>query len=102
MDNATFEGDSLLVILALHGLNQFGDWRVQHLLDKGHSLLQKNPFWSVNFINRSCNSCAHKLAKWARSFSVIGNLDVTTVPSEVLCDRGDTDSIDEADEPNGI
>lgn len=93
LDKDTFEGDSLLVILALHGLNQFGDWRVQHLLDKGHSLLQKFPFWFVNFINCSCNSCAHKLAKWARSFSIIGNLDVTTRPPEVLCDCG---------EPNGI
>lgn len=57
----------------------------------GKNLLKNYHFLSVNFVNRNCNFCAHKLAKWARLSSVSGRLDLTIIPPKVLCDRGGTD-----------
>lgn len=102
MDKVNFERYALLIILALRGMNQFADWRILPLLDRGHKLLKSYSFWSINFVNRSCNMCAHKLAKWARTSFVRGRVDVTTIPLEVFYDRGGTDILNEIEESSEI
>lgn len=35
LDRVPFEGDAMLVILALQGLNQFQEWKAQKQIDEG-------------------------------------------------------------------
>lgn len=46
--------------------------------------------WFLHFVNRSSNSCAHNIASWLRNIGVNGTIDVSTIPPEVLCDKGGT------------
>lgn len=84
------EGDALQVILTLQGLDQYRDWRALDNINRGKTFLRFHSFWSVKFVYRNCNLCVHKLAAWARSSSLNGCLEITTIPPEVLCDRGGT------------
>lgn len=90
LDDIEFEGDAFSVIMALHGLSQFPDWRASHLLLTGQKLLQLHCHWSLRHIYREANACAHNLTKWAESLHLSGSLDVTTLPPTVWCDRGGT------------
>lgn len=89
-DLVEFEGDALEVIMALLGLPQFEDWRAMANILTGRRLISHHTHWTVKHIYREANTCAHNLAKWATSTSLIGSLDVTTLPPAVWCDRGGT------------
>lgn len=39
LDRVTFEGDAPNVILAIHGLHRFGDWRASHVVARCQNLL---------------------------------------------------------------
>lgn len=76
LNNVCFEGDSLGVILALNGMDSQADWRVLDNVDRGRVLLKHHPLWSVVFVNREGNKCAHNLAHWSRSAIFCGSLNL--------------------------
>lgn len=95
------EGDTLQVVLALRDLDQYCDWRARKSCEKGRNVLSKFPFLCFNHVNRSGNSCANNIARWARSSNVFGSLDVTTIPPGLIYDHGGTNvSSDEVDPSN--
>lgn len=101
LSNVWFEGDTLQVVLALRGLDQHCEWRARKSCEKGRNFLSKFPFLCFNHVNRSGNSCAHNIARWAWSSNVSGSLDVTTIPPGLIYDHGGTDvSSDEVDLSN--
>lgn len=99
---AQFEGDALQVILSLRRMEQFSDWRARQNIMKDRELLRNHSFWSINYVNRNCNICVHKLTAWARNSVIYRKLDVTTLPAKILCDQGGSDIILEDDDLNEI
>lgn len=75
LERVTIEGDAQNVILAIHGLQQFGDWRAAQVVARCRKLLQSHYLWFLNSVPRSCNDCAHSLANWAFHANFVGCLD---------------------------
>ncbi|KAL5578952.1 hypothetical protein UlMin_011394 [Ulmus minor] len=64
LTNVVFEGDSKLVIDNLVDSSLTDLWQVSVCLDNYRFSLQSIPCWSAVFVPRSCNFCAHNLARW--------------------------------------
>lgn len=79
LDKITVEGDAQAVILAMHGVSEFGDWRAKHLIEEGKKYLVWNSFWFLQFTPRSCNAFVHNLAKWAFHSNFSGEVDPLTL-----------------------
>lgn len=90
LDVVEFEGDACNVILALHGMEQYEDWRAMQNLITGRKLRMQHSGWTLRHVYRECNGSAHNLAQWAVSRRIIRSLDVTTLPPTIWCDRGGT------------
>lgn len=79
LDRITIEGDAQLVILAMHGVIEFEDWRAKHLIEEGKRYVARKSLWFLQFAPRSCNDCAHSLAKWAFHSNFCGEVDRPTL-----------------------
>lgn len=92
------------VILVLNGLNKFMEWQGKPYILSRRKFLRKNTLWSISHIPRSCNFVAHNLAQWAKSSQLFGNVNLTTLPPSVFCNRGGTLDLctDSADPLNDI
>lgn len=63
LQEITIEGDVFNVIIALHGLNEYVDWRASSLITVGRRQLNRNCLWKISYALRECNESAYYLAK---------------------------------------
>ncbi|XP_042969095.1 uncharacterized protein LOC122301780 [Carya illinoinensis] len=66
--NAQLEGDALTIVNAVNSLEVNWEWHGQ-LIEDLKALLKNRRNWTMSYVNRSCNSVAHSLAKMALSVS---------------------------------
>ncbi|KAL5569345.1 hypothetical protein UlMin_025920 [Ulmus minor] len=89
LTNVVFEGDSKLVIDNLLDSSLTDLWQVSICLDNCRVRLQSIPCWSAVFVPRSCNFCAHNLARWGLG-RICNNLVLNCdPPASLFCDYHD-------------
>jgi len=73
------EGDSQVVISALHNPSITQDWMISSLIMNTVGSISASSSWKAHKISRSANFCTHHMARWAatRSFS-------SSIPSSPL------------------
>ncbi|KAL5572064.1 hypothetical protein UlMin_021661 [Ulmus minor] len=86
LTNVVFEGDSKLVIDNLLDSSLTDLWQVSVCLYNCRFSLQSIPCWSAVFVPRSCNFCAHNLARWGLG-RIYNNLVLNCDPrASLFCD----------------
>lgn len=74
----------MFVLLALQGQSQFEDWKAKNLLERDKNIIQSRAMWSVKYVPKSGNACAHHLAKWAYHSNYSGPVDLHQLHSLLL------------------
>jgi hypothetical protein len=71
LDLFILEGDSQVVISALHNQSITQDWRISSLIMNTVGSISASSSWKAHKMSRSANFCAHHVARWpaTRSFS---------------------------------
>jgi hypothetical protein len=64
LPSVIFEGDSLMVALAINNPSITQDWRISSVISDFFSTIPSSTSWSASHINRSANFCAHHVASW--------------------------------------
>lgn len=75
LDKVIIEGDAMFVILAMHGMAEFADWKATKQIEEGKRRLRGRPNWYLIYSSRESNACAHQLAKWAFHSNFVGEVD---------------------------
>jgi hypothetical protein len=65
LPSVIFEGDSLMVTLAINNPSITQDWRISSIILDFLSTIPSSTSWSASHINRSANFCTHYIANWA-------------------------------------
>jgi hypothetical protein len=68
------EGDSLTVSLALQNPSITQDWHISSLISHIHDIIPSSTSWSISYINRSTNLCAHHVTSWAATRFYYGRI----------------------------
>lgn len=79
--------------MTLKGLEQLEDLQVKSNLLIDRKLLQQNFLWSIDFMPRDYNRCAHNAAKWEKLNSLTGFLEPMLLFAAAWCDRGKLHSV---------
>jgi hypothetical protein len=64
LPSVIFEGDSLMVNLAINNPYITQDWRISSIILDFLSTIPSTTSWSTSYINRSINFCAYHVANW--------------------------------------
>lgn len=88
LDRVIFESDSLGVVFALQGVNDYEVWQFRSSLLQGKCILTIHPLWSCKHISRRSNRSAHNLAHWARLSNYSGEVNINSLHPSIFCNDG--------------
>lgn len=89
LERVEFESDSIGVVFALQGLQDYVNWQAAYATSIGRLMLSRQALWNFRLVNKQCNSSAHNLARWAKQFEFYGHVNLSHLPCFVFCESGD-------------